>query len=481
MSRFGTFLDVKRRKAAYRKVSDRVKDYEEVATRRSETHAIEQASRCIGCGVAFCHQTCPLGNYIPEWNLHMTGDQWEDAIRTLHATNNLPEITGKICPAPCEASCVLARNDDPVTVRENELDIIEGAFKRGLVIPRPPKKRTGESVAVVGSGPAGLCCADQLNQAGHRVVVFERDQKPGGLLRYGIPDFKLEKWVIDRRVKLWEAEGIEFKTGVNVGKDITVSKLKREFDAVVLTGGSQVPRDLPVEGRDLEGVYFAMQYLVQSNRRVAGEPIAAEELIDAKDKKVVVIGGGDTGADCVGTAHRQGAAQVIQVELLDKPPEERPAATPWLEFPKMLRTSSSHEEGGDRQWSVLTKKFLGRNGKVQKLSCVKVEFVKNPKPGAAPFQEVPNTAFEIEADLVLLAMGFLHPEPTGLLKKLGVRLDPRGNVQTDGLYATSAKGVFAAGDMRRGQSLVVHAMAEGRRAAHSVDQFLVGHSSLPLI
>lgn len=484
------FLKVKRKAADYRPVCERVMDFKEAALLRSDEHSKEQASRCMDCGTPFCHWGCPVGNYIPEWNDFMFQGQWKKAFDLLDATNNLPEITGRICPVPCEYACVLGINDDPVTIRENELAIIEYAFKNGLIKPRQPKKLTGRRIAVIGSGPAGLSCADQLNRAGHKVVVFEKDDKIGGILRYGIPDFKLEKWVIDRRLGILQKQGIQFKTGCAVGQNYPVAKLKKEFDAICLAGGSRIPRDFNIEGRNLKGIYFAMDYLVQSNKRNAGEKIPADKLIDAKDKRVVIIGGGDTGADCVGVAHRQGASCVVQIELLSRPPECRGEDFPWPRYPMILKTSTSHEEGGNRQWAVLTKKFLGKKGEVRKLSCVKVEFLqeqRNPtKPedgsGSCPImKEVAGSEFEIEADLVILAMGFLYPERAGLLEELGLELDFRGNVKTNQDFMTSLKGVFCAGDMRRGQSLIVWAISEGRKAAYVIDKYLMGKSCLPLI
>jgi glutamate synthase (NADPH/NADH) small chain len=474
------FLKFKRQVAQYRPVCERVKDFREVIKLGSNELSQQQASRCMDCGTPFCHWGCPVGNYIPEWNDFVFKAQWRKAFEILEATNNFPEITGRVCPAICEYACVLGINDDPVTVRENELAIIEHAFKKGWVKPKPPKKKTGKRIAVIGSGPAGLSCAAQLNKVGHEVVVFEKDKKIGGILRYGIPDFKLEKWVIDRRLKIWKKEGIKFRTNVEAGTDFPVSKLKREFDAICLAGGSRLPRDLKIEGRHLKGIYFALDYLIQSNRRVAGESISKDKLINAKDKKVVVIGGGDTGSDCVGTAHRQGASCVVQIELLPKPPECRTKDYPWPIYPSLLKTSTSHEEGGQRKWSILTKKFLGEDGWVKKLSCVRVEFINEPQRRSCPvMKEIPGTEFEIEADLVILAMGFIHPEHKGLLRELGVKLDERGNVKTDENYMTSVKNVFSCGDMRRGQSLIVWAISEGRYVAHTIDKYLMGKTYLP--
>ncbi|MDP3041852.1 MAG: glutamate synthase subunit beta [Candidatus Omnitrophota bacterium] len=471
------FLKIKRQSGNHRPVCERAKDFGEVNLLCPESKSQEQASRCMDCGTPFCHSGCPIGNYIPEWNDLVFHDHWEKALSLLSATNNLPEITGRICPAPCEYACVLGINDDPVTIRENELGIIEYAFKNGLIKPRIPKKRTGKKIAVVGSGPAGLACADQLNSAGHRVVVFERDDAIGGILRYGIPEFKLEKKIIRRRIEILEKEGIKFKTNVNVGADLPAQKLLQEFDAVCIACGSRAPRDLNIGGRNLSGIHFAMDYLIQSNRRVQGEQIPAEKLIDAKDKRVVVIGGGDTGADCVGVAHRQGASCVMQIEIMPKPQTCRTEDFPWPKYPLLLKSSTSHEEGGERDWLVLTKKFVGSGLKLTKLSCVRVEFKKDAQ-GFARMQEITGSDFEIEADLVILALGFLHPEKKGLIQELSLDLDQRGNVKTDEKFMTSKKNVFACGDMRRGQSLIVWAIAEGRRAAYAIDKHLMGNSSL---
>jgi len=475
------FLKVKRQIPQYRPVCERVKDSCEVSLLRKDEDAQEQASRCMDCGTPFCHWGCPAGNFIPEWNDFMFRGEWKKAFELLDATNNLPEITGRLCPVPCEFACVLGINDDPVTVRENELSIIEYAFKRGFIKPRPPKKRTGKRIAIIGSGPAGLSCAGQLNKAGHNVVVFEKDDKPGGILRYGIPDFKLEKWVIDRRVKILEKEGVEFKTNVFVGAGYKAEKLKREFDAICLAGGSRTPRDLIIEGRDLKGIYFAMDYLIQSNKRIAGEGIPPDKSIDAKGKRAVVIGGGDTGADCVGTANRQGANCVVQIELLPQPPECRTPDYPWPKYPMLLKASTSHEEGAERKWAILTKKFIGKEGRLEKLSCVQVEFSEKDEKGCPAMKELAGSEFEIEADLVILALGFLHPEKKGLIRELGVELDSRGNVKTNENFMTSVKNVFSAGDMHRGQSLVVWAISEGRRAAHCIDKYLMGESHLPVM
>ncbi len=466
------FLKVKRKYPEYRPVCERVKDYSEIIVLPKEKVSEEQASRCMDCGTPFCHWGCPIGNVIPEWNDFVFKGNWKKAWELLDSTNNLPEITGRICPAVCEFACVLGINDDPVTIRENELSIVEYAFSHGWVKPRFPKKRTGKKVAVIGSGPAGLACADQLNKAGHKVTVFEKDDKMGGILRYGIPDFKLDKSILERRLKILKKEGIHFLTKVNVGKDYKISRLKKEFDAVCLAGGSRVPRDLKIEGRELKGVHFAMDYLIQANKRINKEKISQEALIDAKGKRVVVIGGGDTGADCVGIAHRQGASCVMQIELMPKPATCRTDAYPWPKYPMILKTSSSHEEGGERQWEISTKKFVGENGQLTKMSCAKVDFSAKNNKGCPVMKEAAGSDFEIEADLVILALGFISPEHNGLLNDLKVEFDARGNVKTDESYMSSVKGVFSAGDMHRGQSLIVWAIHEGRSAAKAIDNYL---------
>ncbi len=471
------FLKIRRKTSSYRNKHERIKDYREVFILRDEGESQEQGLRCMDCGTPFCHWGCPLGNYVPEWNQLMASGNWREAFNLLNATNNLPEVTGRVCPALCEYACVLGINDEPVTIRENELAIIEYAFKKGWIRPYRPLKVSKKRVAVVGSGPAGLAAADQLNKAGHTVVVFERDKKPGGIMRYGIPDFKLEKWVLDRRINILKKSGIEFVTGVNVGIDLNVTDLEREFDAIILSGGSRQPRDLNIEGRNLDGIHFAMEYLTCANRMVAGEKIPEGEYIDAKGKRVVVIGGGDTGADCMGVAHRQGAKSITQIELLPKPPKERTPDYPWPKYPLLLKTSSSHEEGGKRMWQVLTKKFIGKDGRVSKLKCVRVEFSKDKQTGRMVMNEVRGSEFEITADLVMIAVGFVHPEHSSLLKGLRIKFDERGNVKTDASYRTNRRKVFACGDMQRGQSLIVWAIAEGRSAAYYVDSYLIGASS----
>jgi len=474
------FLKTKRKSAQYRPVCERIKDYFQVSVLPTAQHSKEQASRCMDCGTPFCHWACPVGNYIPEWNDHLFVGSLEKAYQMLTATNNFPEITGRICPATCEYACVLGINDDPVTIRENELAIIEAAFKNNLLEPKPPKNRTGKNIAVVGSGPAGLACADQLNMAGHSVVVFEKDDLIGGILRYGIPDFKLEKSILDRRLKILEKEGIKFEKNIHIGVNYKLSKLKKDFDTVCLATGSRTPRDLKIEGRELSGIHFAMDYLIQSNKRVLGEKIPFEKIINAKGKKVVVIGGGDTGSDCVGTANRQDANCVMQIELLIQPPSCRTQDFPWPKYPLLLKTSTSHEEGAERKWSVLTKKFIGENGLLKKLLCVKVEFDKDAK-GCAIIKEIKGSEFEIEADLVILAMGFIGPEKKGILEELSLELDSWGNVKTTNTFMTSVKGIFSCGDMHKGQSLIVWAISEGRRAAYYIDEYLMGKSNLPLL
>lgn len=469
------FLKSKRDAFRYRPVCERVADYRDVALAADEGHSEEQSSRCMDCGTPFCHWACPIGNYIPEWNDLVFHGRWERAIELLHATNNFPEITGRLCPALCEYSCVLGINDDAVTIRDNELAVIEHAFAGGLIVPHPPAVRTTKRVAVIGSGPAGLAAADQLNKAGHTVTVFERDTNFGGILRYGIPDFKLEKSIIDRRLAILRQEGISFVGNTAVGSGLAVPDLMNSFDAVCIATGSRTPRDLAIEGRDLAGVSFAMDYLVRSNKRISGETHDIEEAYNARGKRVVVIGGGDTGADCVGTAHRQGARCVVQIEVLPKPPECRTRECSWPRYPLLLKTSTSHEEGGDRHWSILTKRFAGKEGRLTGISCARLE------SSARGLQEVPGSAFDIEADLAIIAIGFLHPEHGGLLGDLGCALDGKGNIKTDERYATSRAKVFAAGDARRGQSLVVWAIAEGRRAAHAIDEYLMGRSYLPVL
>ena len=432
----------------------------------------------MNCAVPFCHKGCPLGNRIPDWNDLVYRGRWKEALESLHATNNFPEFTGRICPAPCEVSCVLAINQDPVTIEYIEKSIADRGWKEGWIVPRPPKSRTDKKIAIVGSGPAGLAAAQQLNSCGHLVTVFERADYIGGLLRLGIPEFKLEKHVVQRRVDQMTAEGIEFRTGVYVGDNYPVEDLRKNFHVILLTGGSTIPRDLPVPGRELEGVHFAMDYLTQQNRLLAGEKIDPSERITAEGKRVVVMGGGDTGSDCLGTAHRQGAEVVYQLELLPEPPTERRDDNPWPQWSTILRTSSSHEEGGVRDYNISTKGFSGSNGRVERLHAVRLEWGPPDETGRPAMKEIPGSEFDIETDLVLLAMGFLHPERGRMLSDLDVEFDPRGNVKTDENKMTSVSGVFAAGDMSRGQSLVVWALAEGREAARGIDEFLMGSTVL---
>jgi glutamate synthase (NADPH/NADH) small chain len=436
----------------------------------------------MDCGVPFCNSGCPLGNLIPEWNDLVYHGDWEEAIKRLHATNNFPEFTGRICPAPCEGACPLAVNSDAVTIEMIEKAISETAWNNGWITPEPPLSRTGKKVAVVGSGPAGLAAAQQLNRAGHAVTVFERNEYIGGLLSLGIPEFKLEKRVVERRVKQMEDEGVEFRTSTNVGVDLSHEQLLADFDAICLAGGSTVPRDLPIPGRELNGIHYAMDFLTQQNRRLKGQEFSPQETITAEDKHVVIIGGGDTGADCLGTSHRQGAAGITQIEILPRPPEHRTAVNPWPQWPLIFRTSSAHEEGGERDYNALTKRFVDDgNGNVKELHCVRIEWVPPANGGRPDLREVPGSEFVLKADLVLLAMGFLHPQHDGLLDALGVEYDPRGNVMTDVMMKSSLDRVFACGDMQRGQSLVVHAIASGRTCARAIDLFLMGDSDLPTV
>jgi len=471
------FLEYARETPRRRPVEERVHDWLEVYEEFPRERLNKQAARCMDCGIPFCHSGCPVGNVIPDWNDLVYRDRWREAIERLHATNNFPEFTGRLCPAPCEAACVLGINNDPVTIKQVEYEIIEHAWAAGWVKPQPPKVRTGKSVAVVGSGPAGLACAQQLARAGHSVTVFERADRIGGLLRYGIPDFKMEKHVLDRRLQQMEAEGVVFRPGVNVGHDITGDELRAKFDAICLAGGATKPRDLDVPGRDLRGVYFAMEYLTPQNRRNAGDELPYDPFLDAKGKRVIILGGGDTGADCLGTAHRQGAREVYQYELLPKPPLSRTEAMPWPTYPMIYRVSSAHEEGGERDYCILTKRLSGENGVLKKLHAVRLEWVN--EGGRQVMREIPGTEFEQEVDLLLLAMGFLGPEPGGVLDQLGVELDARGNVKSDANKMTSVPGVFTAGDMTRGQSLIVWAIAEGRQAARGIDRYLMGDTVLP--
>jgi glutamate synthase (NADPH/NADH) small chain len=472
------FLDFERETPERRPVDERVHDWLEVYDELSVDELKMQAARCMDCGIPFCQDGCPLGNIIPDWNDLVYRGEWRRAIDRLHATNNFPEFTGRLCPAPCEAACVLGINDDSVTIKQVELYIIEHAYDEGWIKPERPQTLTGKTVAIVGSGPAGLACAQQLARAGHTVTVFERDDRIGGLLRYGIPEFKMEKRFLDHRLAQLEAEGVIFRPGVNIGVDMSACELSRKFDGICLAGGATQARDLDVPGRDLKGVYFAMEYLTPQNRRNEGDEIPPDAFTTAKDKRVIILGGGDTGADCLGTVHRQGAKEVLQYELLPKPPTERSADNPWPTWPNIYRTSPAHEEGGVRDYSILTKRLSGEDGVLKKLHAVKVEFVN--EDGRQAIREVPGTEFEEDVDLLLLAMGFLGPERDGMLAQLGVEFTDRGNVKAGHDKMTSVTGVFTAGDMTRGQSLIVWAIAEGRAAARGIDLYLMGETALPL-
>ncbi len=472
MGQIDGFMKFNREMPKTRDPKARVHDYKEIYLPQTEDKINQQAARCMDCGVPFCHSGCPLGNNIPDFNEAVYQGKWEDAIRIMSTTNNFPEFTGRICPAPCEASCVLSINNNPVTIEFIEKTIAEKAFSLGLIKPSPPKSRTGKRVAVVGSGPAGLAAAAQLNKAGHWVTVFERSDRIGGLLRYGIPDFKLEKHVIDRRLRVLEMEGIMFRTNAHVGVNISPKLLQDEFDAILLTGGASAPRDLPIPGRNFEGVHFAMEFLTQQNKRVAGDRIFAGDIL-ATNKNVIVIGGGDTGSDCVGTSNRQGAKSVTQIELLLKPPLERSENNPWPQWPMVLTTSSSHEEGVNRQWAILTKEFIGDSrGRLQGLKVVDIKW-----GNGKGFEEIAGTERILPCELALLAIGFVGAEKGTLLSELGVELDQRGNISTEN-YMSTREGIFAAGDMRRGQSLVVWAISEGREAARALDIWLMGESHL---
>jgi glutamate synthase (NADPH/NADH) small chain len=470
MGKVTGFLEYPREVAERRPPATRIRDWFEIYQPFPEETLRSQGARCMDCGVPFCHTGCPLNNIIPDWNDLVYRGRWREAIRQLHATNNFPEFTGRLCPAPCEAACVLGINEPPVTIKQIEKSIVDRAFEEGFIKPEPAETRTGKRVAIAGSGPAGLAAAQQLARAGHDVTVFEKSDRIGGLLRYGIPSFKMEKHLIDRRLEQLRAEGVSFRANAHVGANVPVEDLVKEFDATLLAGGAEQPRDLKVPGRELRGIHFAMEFLPQQNRRCEGDSVPEAEAILATGKRVVIIGGGDTGADCLGTCHRQGALSVTQFELLPKPPDVRSPETPWPLWPMQLRVESSHEEGGVRDWSVSTVKFTGDpHGRVRQLHAVRVDAKLNPIPG---------TEFSLDADLVLLAMGFLGPVKSGPIAQLGVKLDARGNVSTDERYMSSVPGVFAAGDMRRGQSLVVWAIAEGRKAARGIDLYLMGESKL---
>lgn len=477
------FVKFERAGTAYRPVEERLRDWRLVQDDFPEEKTKEQAARCMDCGIPFCNNGCPLGNVIPDWNDLVFRDKWEDALVRLHSTNNFPEFTGLVCPAPCEQACVLGINAKPVAIKQIEWEIIRRGFEEGWVKPVRPERRTGRSVAVVGSGPAGLAAAQQLNRAGHTVTLFERNDRLGGLLRYGIPDFKLEKWVIDRRLEQLRDEGVFFQTGVHVGVELSAKELRKGFDAVVLCTGAEVPRELPVPGRELAGVHPAMDFLTQQNRRVAGDALDPGAELSAAGKHVIVLGGGDTGSDCVGTSHRQGARSVTSIELLPRPPEGRHPAEPWPVAMRMTYSvSSSHAEGGEREYALLTKSLTGREGRVKALRAVRIDFERDAlqRPLLDKMREIPGSEFDLPADLVLLAMGFVGPVREGLIEGLGVDLDPRGNVKADVKgFASSEPGVFTAGDARRGQSLVVWAQWEGREAARAVDAYLTGASRLP--
>lgn len=472
------FMEVSRQDRRYNLVADRVQNYQEFVIPLTEEELGRQGSRCMDCGIPYCHNGCPVNNIIPDWNDLVYQGQWQEAIEVLHSTNNFPEFTGRICPAPCEAACTLNLTDEPVTIKSIECSIVDKAWQMGWIQPQIARHKTGKRVAVVGSGPAGMATAQQLARAGHDVVVFEKNDRIGGLLRYGIPDFKMEKHHIDRRISQMQAEGVVFRPNWHIGKDIPAQQLLTDFDAVVLAGGSEHPRDLTVPGRELEGVHFAMEFLPQQNKRVAGDVIPDDASLLATAKDVIVIGGGDTGSDCIGTSKRHGADSITQLEIMPKPPEKENKALTWPNWPNKLRTSSSHEEGCERMWSVDTVSLEGRNGKVTQINCVKVEWKQ--EGGRWNMSRVPGSEFSLKADLVLLAMGFVHPVRIGLLEQLGVEMDERSNVKANTQdYRTSVDKVFTAGDMRRGQSLVVWAIREGRQCARAVDEYLMGSSELP--
>ncbi|MES2353735.1 MAG: glutamate synthase subunit beta [Pseudomonadota bacterium] len=480
MGKVTGFMEITRKDRPYKPVTERIHVYKEFVLPLTDADMSKQGARCMDCGIPFCHTGCPVNNLIPDWNDLVFRQNWREALDVLHSTNNFPEFTGRVCPAPCEAACTLNINDDAVAIKSIEQAIIDKGWKEGWVVPQPPLKKTGKRVAVVGSGPAGMACAQQLARAGHAVVLFEKNDRIGGLMRYGIPDFKMEKIQIDRRVEQMRAEGVEFRTSVHVGVNHDANKLLEEFDAVVVSGGSEHPRDLEVPGRELQGIYFAMEFLPLQNKIVAGDQVPNQ--LVATGKNVVVIGGGDTGSDCIGTSIRQGAKSVTNFELMPQPPAQENKPLTWPYWPMKLRTSSSHEEGCERDFAIVTKSLSGKDGKVTTLHAAKLEWYKDDN-GAMKMRDVPGSEFDVAADLVLLAMGYLHPVHQGMLAQLGVTLDPRGNVKaaTDGLssYQTSHPKIFAAGDMRRGQSLVVWAIREGRQAAHAVDTYLMGRSDLP--
>lgn len=476
-------MEFPRQDRDYKPVDERIRNFNEFVIPLNEQDLSIQGARCMDCGIPFCHQGCPVNNIIPDWNDLVYKGEWERAIKVLHSTNNFPEFTGRICPAPCQEACTLNLTDEPVSIKTIECAIVDKAWENEWIKPQIAKHKTGRKIAIAGSGPAGMACAQQLARAGHQVTLFEKNDRIGGLLRYGIPDFKMEKTSIDRRVVQMEAEGVEFRPNTHVGVDVTAQQLLDDFDAVALTGGSELSRDLPVPGRDLDGVFFAMQFLPQQNKRDAGDTLPADTALTASGKNVVVIGGGDTGSDCIGTSIRQGCTSVTQIEILPRPPEKENKELTWPNWPNKMRTSSSQEEGAVREWSVATKEFVGTNGKLEKLRCVRVEWRQDPASGWQ-MSEIAGSEFEIKAELALLAMGFVHPVQEGLLNDLGVRYDDRGNVEgsTEGssAYKTSVDKVFAAGDMRRGQSLVVWAIREGRQCARAIDEYLMGSSELPV-
>ncbi len=471
------FLEIERHDRSYEKPEARLKNYQEFVNPLGKSEIREQASRCMDCGIPYCHNGCPVNNIIPQWNHLVYEDDWQNALEVLHSTNNFPEFTGRICPAPCEASCTLNIDDNPVTIKTIECQIVDRGWDEGWITPQPPQNKTGKRVAVVGSGPAGMACAQQLARAGHSVTLFEKNDRMGGLLRYGIPDFKMEKHLINRRLVQLEAEGVEFRTSTEVGVNVSVDSLRQNFDAVVMSGGAEAPRKLEIPGYELSGVRLAMEFLTQQNKRNAGDDelrAAPRGTLTATGKHVIVIGGGDTGSDCVGTSNRQGAASVTQIEIMPKPPTKEDKALSWPNWPLKLRTSSSHEEGCDRDWAILTKRVVGTNGVVEGLECVRIEWL------GGQMQEVPGSEFTLKADLIFLAMGFVGPSKAGLVEQAEVALDPRGNVAANVInYTTSQPGVFACGDMRRGQSLVVWAIREGRQCARAVDLELMGESELP--
>jgi len=471
MGKVTGFLEIDRRDLGYEPAEERIKTFREFIVPLPEGETQKQAARCMDCGIPYCHTGCPVNNQIPDWNDLVYHGDWEEAARNLHSTNNFPEVTGRVCPAPCEAACTLNLEDAPVSIKAIEKQIADKSFDAGWVTPQPPSQRTGKRIAIVGSGPAGMAAAQQLARTGHDVHVYERNAHPGGLMRYGIPDFKMEKHIVERRVAQMEAEGVVFHCNIEVGKDISAQELEREHDAVLLAAGAEHPRDLPIPGRELHGIHFAMDFLTQQNRKIAGEPLGDVEPILATGKHVIVIGGGDTGSDCIGTSFRQGAASVTQLEIMPKPPEKENKLLTWPHWPLKLRTSSSQEEGAHRDWSVMTEHFSGSGGKVEQLHCVRVD---------EKMQKVPGTEFQMRGDLILLAMGFVHPRHDGPVAELGVELTERGNVAADDHhYSTSRQKIFVAGDMRRGQSLVVWAIREGRQAARAIDEFLMGESLLP--